>query len=161
MNPLSFWLLLLCGTAFPAPVNAADIAGRVVRVSDGDTITLDTGSARVVVRLQDIDAPEGDQDYGQESRASLNAMCPVGTPASGPIKEHDRYGRPVVRLNCTGGDASLEQVRAGAAWVSVRYAPKDSPLYPVEAEARAARRGLWIAPSPTPPWVYRKDRLSR
>lgn len=148
---------LVAALAF-SPVQGADIAGRVARVQDGDTLTLDTGRARVVVRLQDIDAPERGQAFGRESRALLAALCPPGSPASATTSKRDRYGRLIAMLRCGGKDASTEQVRAGAAWVFVRYAPKDSSLYPVETEARAAGRGLWATPSPTPPWEFRRTR---
>ncbi len=140
---------------------AQDLAGRVAKVSDGDTLTLDTGRQKVVVRLQDIDAPEGRQAFGQESSALLRALCPPGSLASGKVKERDRFGRLVAMLRCGEKDASTEQVRAGAAWVFVRYAPKDSPLYQIEADARAARRGLWSDPRPTPPWGFRRGTVSR
>jgi endonuclease YncB( thermonuclease family) len=38
----------------------------------------------------------------------------------------------------------------------VRYAPADSPLYAIEKEARAARRGLWAIREPVPPWQSRQ-----
>ena len=64
-------------------------------------------------------------------------------------------GRTLGRVSCAGVDANAEQVRRGMAWVYVRYAPKYSPLYAVQAEARAARRGLWHDPNPVPPWKWR------
>ena len=33
-----------------------------------------------------------------------------------------------------------------------------SPLYAVQAEARAARRGLWRDTNPVPPWEWRRKR---
>ena len=47
------------------------------------------------------------------------------------------------------------------AWVFERYAPKDSPLYAVQAEARVARRGLWQDASVVPPWEWRAMRRSK
>jgi endonuclease YncB( thermonuclease family) len=44
------------------------------------------------------------------------------------------------------------------AWVFVRYVPAGSSLHAVEAEARAARRGLWATAQPVPPWVWRDRR---
>lgn len=68
----------------------------------------------------------------------------------------DRYGRTVGELDCAGVPAGPEQVRRGMAWVYTKYAPKGSPLYQLEAEARAARLGLWADPDPTPPWSWRR-----
>lgn len=51
----------------------ADIAGRVVRVLDGDTIeVLQNSGALSRVRLAGIDAPEKKQPFGQRSRQSLS-----------------------------------------------------------------------------------------
>jgi hypothetical protein len=70
----------------------------------------------------------------------------------------DRYGRTLGRVNCAGVDANAEQVRRGMAWVYERYAAKDSPLHAVQAEAKAARRGLWQDARPVPPWEWRVAR---
>ena len=43
------------------------------------------------------------------------------------------------------------------AWVFGRYAPADSPLYAMEHEARAARRGLWVTVQPIAPWEWRPE----
>jgi hypothetical protein len=48
-----------------------------------------------------------------------------------------------------------EIVRAGLAWWFVRYAPGDEKLRRSEAEARGARRGLWINARPLPSWEWR------
>jgi endonuclease YncB( thermonuclease family) len=42
------------------------------------------------------------------------------------------------------------------AWVFVQYAPKISPLYGIEQQARNARVGLWADPAPMPPWEWRQ-----
>lgn len=137
---------------------AADLAGRIHRVHDGDTLTVATGRERITVRLQDIDAPELTQPFGWESRALLRALCPAGGPVEADGTKRDRYGRLIARVRCAGVDVQEAQIRAGGAWVYRQYAPKDSPLYPVEADARAAGRGLWATSSPTPPWEYRRSR---
>jgi endonuclease YncB( thermonuclease family) len=55
-------------------VSAQTITGRVVRVSDGDTITiLASGNREVRVRLAWIDAPEKGRD-SQTSLAGLSAI---------------------------------------------------------------------------------------
>lgn len=72
------------------------------------------------------------------------------------MKGADRYGRTLGRVFCAGVDANAEQVRRGMAWVYVKYAPKDSPLYAIQAEARVARRGLWQDARPVPPWEWRR-----
>jgi endonuclease YncB( thermonuclease family) len=51
------------------------IEGRVVGVSDGDTITvLDVSKAQHKVRLAGIDAPEKGQAFGNASKESLSRL---------------------------------------------------------------------------------------
>ena len=59
------------------------------------------------------------------------------------------------RITCGPYEANTEQVRRGFAWVFVRYAPKDSPLYELQAQARLERCGLWVEPGAVPPWEWR------
>lgn len=60
---------------------AGTLTGKVVKVADGDTITvLDNANTQHRIRLQGIDAPERKQAYGNASRkhlASLVAGCRV------------------------------------------------------------------------------------
>jgi hypothetical protein len=42
------------------------------------------------------------------------------------------------------------------AWWYRQYAPHDTTLAQFEAEARAAKRGLWADAHPVPPWQWRK-----
>jgi len=64
----------------------------------------------------------------------------------------DRYRRTLGTVRCAGMDANAEHVRRGMAWVYERYAPKVSPLYAVQSEARLAKRGLWQDARPVLPW---------
>ncbi|MBO1081646.1 thermonuclease family protein [Roseomonas sp. 573] len=55
-----------------------------------------------------------------------------------------------------------ELVRGGHAWVYRQYMT-DRSLLPLEAEARAARRGLWSLPEREriPPWAWRRQQRRR
>ncbi len=53
-----------------------------------------------------------------------------------------------------GRNSGQELVRAGLArWD--RYYEDEQELAALEAEARAAKRGLWVDPHPVPPWEFR------
>jgi len=67
-------LLLLFVLAAPAAW-AETLHGKVVGVSDGDTLTLLIDRKQVKVRLTEIDAPEIKQAFGQRSRKSLGELC--------------------------------------------------------------------------------------
>ena len=109
---------------------------------------------QVRVRLVDIDAPELHQAFGRRSRESLASMC-AGQSAHVAEQGKDRYRRVLGRVSCGSYEANGEQVRRGFAWVFVRYAPKGSPLYAMETQARAQRVGLWADSRPVPPWQWR------
>ena len=58
-----------------APAGRQTLNGRVVRVADGDTITvLDATNTQHRIRLEGIDAPESHQAFGTQSRKSLSEM---------------------------------------------------------------------------------------
>lgn len=74
----SILTLLLAIALFGIPVlaKAAELEGRVVGVSDGDTITVLVGEHdSVKVRLAGIDAPEKAQPFGSVSKRIYRTMC--------------------------------------------------------------------------------------
>ena len=132
----------------------------MIAVHDGDTLTVLIDRRQVKVRLSDIDAPELGQPFGRNSKQSLSQLC-FGKLAALDVRGRDRYRRSIAQVTCAGTNANLEQVRRGYAWTYARYAPRDSPLFAIEDEARAARRGLWTDSEPVAPWTWRRNgRLS-
>ena len=58
-----------------SPALGATIYGRVVGVSDGDTVTvLDNANRQHKIRLSGIDAPEKSQAFGQRSKQNLSDL---------------------------------------------------------------------------------------
>ncbi len=146
--------LLVAGLLWPLTIHAAEFGGRVVGISDGDTLTVQTDdNRRVRVRLAGIDAPEHDQPYGTAATRSLAALALNRTVRVRVVAEDD-YGRTVGAVFADGRDLDAEQVRRGMAWVYRRYA-RSRRLYALEAEAKQARRGLWADSNPIPPWDWR------
>ncbi|OGS01249.1 MAG: hypothetical protein A3G41_05850 [Elusimicrobia bacterium RIFCSPLOWO2_12_FULL_59_9] len=134
---------------------AAEISGIVTDVHDGDTITLANAQYTYRIRLADIDAPELAQERGKDSRTALFHLCAL-KQATAETQGEDRFGRTLATVTCAGANANAEQVRRGWAWVFVRYAREDSPLYALERDARLDRRGLWADDAPVPPWEWRR-----
>lgn len=134
---------------------AAVIAGLVIAVADGDTLTLlDDDLRQIKVRLAEIDAPEKKQAFGTRARESLGDLCHE-RHAVVRVTDRDRWGRAVGRVTCDGADANAAQVSRGMAWVYERYA-RDKTLYRLQDEARAAGRGLWADRHPVAPWDWRR-----
>jgi endonuclease YncB( thermonuclease family) len=154
-------LFLLCTLSFSS--RAEVLVGEVIRLSDGDTITvLDSTHTQHKVRLAGIDAPESHQAFGNVSKQHLASLVFRKHVTVGWIKR-DRYGRIVGKVYADGVDLCLEQVKAGLAWWYEKYQkeqiPEDRETYRhAEAEARARRAGLWSDADPKPPWDYRRER---
>ena len=140
--------------ALALAANAEELTGRVVEVSDGDTLTVRVeGQRPLKVRLAGMDAPEHDQPFGQRSRQSLSELA-FGRTATVVVQKTDDYGRTVGTVTVGGVNVEAEQVRRGLAWV-YRHYTDDARLRALEAEAKAARRGLWADAQPMPPWEWR------
>jgi endonuclease YncB( thermonuclease family) len=139
--------------------SAETIRGRVVGITDGDTLTvLVEGRRQVRIRLAEIDTPERRQPYGDRSRQALSALV-FRKPVRVIVVDTDRYRRIVGRVHQGTVDVNAEMVRRGAAWVSLRYS-RDPSLPLLQAEAQRARRGLWALPEAdrVPPWEWRAAR---
>lgn len=133
----------------------AQISGRVVGISDGDTLTLLDGSnTQYKIRLNAIDAPESGQPFGQASKRALSDIC-YNTTATVKYVDTDRYGRTVGDVMCNGISANEGMVFRGLAWVYDKYAKNYEYLYPMQDAAKADRVGLWSDSSSIPPWDWR------
>ena len=157
MKTIAALLLLL----FAACASAETLTGRVVAVTDGDTITvLDAANVQHKVRLAGIDAPEKNQPHGQAAKQSLSDQV-FDRHVSVETGKLDRYGREIGKVLIGGVDANLEQIKRGLAWHYKRYQneqPLDDRLAYTKAEevAHGEGRGLWADQEPIPPWDWRR-----
>ncbi len=155
---------MLCASA-----SAEEISGRVVKVSDGDTITvLDQDRRQLKVRLSGIDAPEKKQAFGERSKQNLSRLV-FNKEVRVEWRKRDKYGRTIGKVwvapaSCSDCaktvDANLAQLNAGMAWWYRQYAKEQSVedqqhYSKAEAEAQNRRIGLWADPTPMPPWEWR------
>lgn len=149
---LSYFLLCLCLT-----LNADELRGRVVRIADGDTITiLDSANVQHRIRLDRIDAPEKKQAYGEASKKHLSDL--IGTnDVRVTWSKTDRYGRKLGVVYVGDKDINLQMVKDGYAWHYKQFC-KAEPTAEAEANARKLKVGLWAEPNPVEPWNFRKER---
>lgn len=151
---LCFIVYIACGVAFAqSPSNA--LVGKIVGVTDGDTVTLLVERSQYRVRLTEIDTPESGQPWGTRAKQALsdkvfNKMVIVRTEGV------DKYGRQLGRIYVDGRDINREMVREGNAWVYRKYM-KDSTFLEDEAYAQKNALGLWALPESErmPPWEWR------
>lgn len=163
-RPSRVWIGLILALGSLA-VGAETITGRVVGVTDGDTLTvLDAGYQQFKIRLSGIDAPERGQPFGNRAKESLSEMVFNKQVVIETSKE-DRYRRKVGKVQQDGTDVNLEQVKRGMAWHYTAYAkeqtPADRETYAdAETEAKAQRRGLWRESSQSAPWEFRRAKTA-
>src|SRR4051794_11969571 len=96
---------------------AAEITGRVVGITDGDTLTvLNELRQQTKVRLAEIDTPETHQLYGSRAKQALSDLA-FGKSVRIVEQGTDRYGRTIGRVYAGSVDVNAEMIRQGAAWV--------------------------------------------
>ncbi|MBA4067300.1 MAG: micrococcal nuclease [Isosphaera sp.] len=150
-------LLILIGF----PVFAADkpkaVSGKVVDVTDGDTLTfLDAGKVRHKVRLHGIDAPEKGQAFGTKAKQALSDLV-FDKEVAVAVTDVDRYERLVGRVTEGDTDVNTALVRGGHAWRYPQY-DKTGDFTAAQDEARAAKKGLWADTDPAAPWEFRRKK---
>ena len=144
-------------------VKGGQIIGKVINVADGDTITLqDAEHKQYKLRLAYIDAPESAMPFGPESKQHLNQLV-GGKQVEARVDDVDAYGRGVARILREGKDINLAQVDGGYAWHYSQYAKKGQDqgqfarYQQAQQSAKKEKEGLWRAPSPMPPWDWRRQ----
>jgi endonuclease YncB( thermonuclease family) len=154
-------VVLIAPTASGQDYTKGDtIRGKVVKVADGDTITvLVAGNKQVRVRLYGIDAPENKQAFGRKSGDYLKELVAT-KEVTVKVRDIDRYQRVVGEVSIFGSfrSVNLLMVEAGLAWHYVRYARNDHELAQAEQRARFRRVGLWADKDPVPPWEFRRKK---
>lgn len=140
--------LALFGFSAPAFAAPAVVEGRA-EIIDGDTIAIEGFETRI--RLASVDAPESSQPcydaagkrYLCGSRAAEALAEIIGR--NGRVRcvetDRDRYRRIVAQCFAGDMDINREMVLRGWAVEYKRYS--DGRYAKVEAEAKAAKRGLW------------------
>lgn len=175
MSENNFWIrkvTLVVLALLTTVANAELLLGRVVGVSDGDTITvLDADRQQHKVRLAGIDAPEKAQAFGQRSKQHLSDLV-FNQDVEVAWAKRDRYKRIVGKVLAANPecrqttcpktfDACLAQITSGMAWWYEKYANDQSKddadrYHQAEQDARQSRTGLWAESVPMPPWEWRK-----
>ena len=172
---MQYIIICLISLILYSPALADTLQGRVVKIADGDTVTIvDDGGMKHRIRLMGIDAPEKNQSYGDVSTQGLIELV-SGKTVTIEYEKRDRYKRIVgkvlvdppgdvfcMALDCVKKiDAGLEQIKFGLAWhykfYQMEQSEEDRRLYSeAELEARIKQIGLWKDEEPMAPWVWRK-----
>ena len=132
--------------------------GKVIAVSDGDTITVLTDQkTQRKIRLAAVDCPESGQDFGKRAKQRTSELVYGQTVTIEPV-DTDRYGREVASVATDSyPNVGLTLVEEGLCWWFEKYAPHDSQMRAAQDAARDKKIGLWTRSDALPPWEYRKN----
>lgn len=151
---LSLYLVIL-------PVQAESLTGKVLKVTDGDTVTVSHQDKKIVTRLACVDAPEKNAPMGKEASDRLKELLPIGTSVKLNIVDSDRYGRSVAEIYKRRTFINLTMVREGKALVYRKYlnnCAKPESLLKAEKQAQKQKLGFWGLPIDQQifPWDWRR-----
>lgn len=132
------------------------ITGKVIKISDGDTFTLlKDNLEQVRVRLDGIDCPEKNQEYGNKAKEILSWMI-WDKKVYVKIYKYDRYSRAIAKVYTDEiEDVNFSLLSLGLAWHYKKY--NSNPEYDkAEKYAQKNKLGLWQDKNPIAPWDFRK-----
>src|SRR2546422_452931 len=130
---MNFLSAVLTVVLLPA-VATADFSGRVVGVSDGDTIKVLHNGKAEKIRLHGIDCPEKGQPYGAKAKQFTSEMV-FGREVV--IRDYgldnNRFKRTLGEIVLPDGRVVNEELlRAGLAWWYRKYVPNRVDLAALE-----------------------------
>lgn len=145
--------LLLAGAATAAP---RSVEGQVTRVVDGDSLWLTPAAGPPLeVRLVGIDAPEGCQAGGPESRRALEELV-LRRTVSVRSEGRDDFGRTLGTVMLEGVNINQRLVEEGQAW-SYRFKWDQGPYVKQERMAQALQRGVFAQAGAVMPRDFRRS----
>lgn len=156
---MRLFAMFLLTMLLAVPAWAAQVfEGKVVGISDGDTLTVLTDQKQQIkVRLYGVDCPETKQAYGTRARQFTSDKV-FGKRVRVEVADTDRYGRTVGIVTAPGGSVLNSDLLAGGmGWLYTAYCKKPfcRDWKKLEEGARIAHKGLW-ADTAVPPWEFRK-----
>lgn len=155
--PLFLFLIII---SLSQALLAESLTGKVVGVSDGDTITLlvENGQQKIThkIRLAQIDTPESSQPWGQKAKQALAGMV-FSQTVRADVETTDKYNRKVANIFIDNLWVNAKLVEQGHAWVYRQYSHSQQ-LILLENQAKSAQLGLWglSETKRMPPWEWRQ-----
>ena len=134
--------------------------GKVIKVSDGDTLTVLTPKGHFIsVRLYGVDCPEARQNGGSEATEFTRSLAFMEEVRLTPMSK-DQYGRTVAVVHLKDGrNLNEELLKSGHAWLYTSYCHESfcAAWKMLEQKAKQEKKGLWAKPNPQAPWNWRKN----
>lgn len=136
-------------------IKSEKLNGKVVYITDGDTLTLQVNKTQYKIRLLGIDAPEDEQPFSDQSKKALSDKVFEKTVQI-TTYGHDIYGNILGIVILDGKNVNLEMVKEGFAW-HYKESSDSKKLAEAEQEARKSKLGLWADGNPISPWQWRRQ----
>ena len=154
---ITFFILLIFWLVSDICLASDIVSGRVIKVLDGDSMVVRTPHSMMEVRLYGIDSPEYGQPYSAAAKKFVKNLTGGHSVTLKPLYK-DSYGRTVAVVQVGTSIVNEKLVVNGLAWVYDRYCRKKicESWRKSQERAKDERRGLWAAPNPLPPWVYKR-----
>ncbi|GEM_PF-193562 len=129
----------------------------VVKVLQGDLISVELDGEPISIRLSEIDAPEIRQPFSRQSRNYVEDLV-LKKRVTVVVKTVDIFKRVVGEVFLKDGRSlNREIVKWGFAW-HYKVNPKiDKVLGALEYQAWEKKLGLWLDKNPIPPWKFRSS----
>lgn len=178
MIKLAIKKLLLLPLLFLSIAQAETIQCKVTEVIDGNNVICKrNNNEQLNVKLYQIDAPSLDQPYGKEAKQFLSSLILNNDQFIDIIRRDQQQILGIIYTtkitypkycderskNCQPLFYSFmykntTMIENGYAWFDNSFG--DNPEYQQsQEEAKKAKRGLWVAPNPIPPWEWRKQKI--
>lgn len=178
IEPLSSTVSVTPITNSRADLVAFTLVAKVIRISDGDTITIkDDAGAQFRIRMSDMDTPETAHDAftprdcqcktipyrpgqpgGEEASDALKSILSIDDDVRAECYESDRYGRLVCHIFKDGENVNLAMIENGWGWLPSRSAwVRDPQSSPAQDLARQAELGAWGIDGQISPEQWRRE----
>ena len=156
-----FYLIFISAIAFfyvtcSDVSNAQTYEGKVIKVTDGDSINILHEGDSLRIRLAEIDTPERKQPFWRKYKDAL-ADYIAGKEVTVDEYDVDLYGRVVGHVYQGNFWVNAAMVRSVNVYVYPRYA-MSIRIYELEQDARENKIGIWKLPKNERimPWEWRK-----
>lgn len=149
-------LWIMSGGFYGAWATAEILEAKVVSVIDGNTLEVRTTDDELYkIVLSGVDAPELEQNYGNEARAFLEKLV-LKKNVKVQMEGKDRWGNRLAVVWLKGQvDLRVELLKAGFAWTAERNPLPE--LENVRIQAQEQGKGLWKEGEATSPWIFRRQ----
>ncbi|WP_101690765.1 thermonuclease family protein [Dysgonomonas massiliensis] len=137
------------------PIQSKTLKGKIVRVSDGDTIVLlDSTNTQHRIRLDGIDCPEKGQPFGRKATDFLKELT-TGKTIIVEWEKKDRYNRILGVVYADNINVNKELLKNGLAW-HYKHFNNDQELADLEQQAKDKKLNIWSEKNPIEPYRWRK-----